>query len=71
MKLTQNQRQMLQFLYDSRDSPCIDLGNLLYACNWTDEIIYPTITQLTKKGLMCEDSLGFYFITPDGEHFFG
>ena len=70
MTLTDNQHQMLKALYDNRDSCCFDQGNLAYYCNWDTPIFLATITQLTKKGLMCEDYLGFYFITPEGEAFF-
>ena len=69
MELTQNQHQVLQHLYDNRDGIGVDHGNLLYMGR-DMENVDAVIEQLTKKGLMCEDWLAFYFITPEGEHFF-
>lgn len=67
---TDNQRMMLKALYDNRNSCCFDQGNLAYYCNWDIETFLATIIQLMKKGLMCEDDLGFYFITPEGKTLF-
>ena len=69
MTLTKNQHQVLKHLYDSRHSIGVDHGNLLYIGR-NMKNVDAVIEQLTKKGLMCEDSLAFYFITPEGEAFF-
>ena len=69
MTLTKNQLQVLRYLYNNRDSIGVDHGNLLYIGR-NMKNVDAVIEQLAKKGLMCENWLGFYFITPEGEAFF-